>query len=354
MAKVTYKEYRQAIANRFAECLIKEPKKWHKSWFTTRPPFNGKTNRPLNGINRLWLSYVMAANGWEDPRFMTYKQAQSLGGQVRKGEKSARVEFWSPYNKETKKCITWAEAEDLHKDEEKKNNLTMVAAFYSEFNGTQIDGLPEYHDDRETNTKPNETMLKIANEIGVEVKRGEPAFSPDDNAVFMPSANRFDSDEEYAASLAHELSHATGPIVGRVQSTSRDDTYAREELVAEISACFVCSEMGIESNMDSHEAYVQSWAKRIKQDPDVLVSAVKDAELSSDYLLVKGGLISRSDFYARHRKTPEAVEVPPEKRGQKPEFSEGEGGKPEVSEGKVWVKPHTRKGRPVKGHWRKK
>lgn len=356
------KELRAKFANLFVNSLNDNPKAWRKEWFSIRGCFNPASKTDYRGFNRVMLTYLSEQNGWGDPRFFTFKQASEKGYKIPKGTKGSPVEFWSPYDYKRKKTLTWSEFSKY--DEADRDNVTLLARTYTVFNASQLEGVPEYKDDRATNVKPNEAVLKMADSMGVKVVHGgnRAFYRPSTDEVHMPKANQFSSDEAYAATLAHELAHASGAKhrLDRTQSNEfGDEDYAREELVAEITACYICSELGIEmtdDHIDNHQAYVQHWAQQVKDDPEALTRAVKGAEDGADYMMVHAGLMSKADYEKLHKKefvngSHEAVDS---------DFTEDDAAMMTREElyaeghGMIYVPPHFRKGNPVKGYYRKK
>ena len=359
------KEFRKTIADAFVKSLKENPKTWKKTWTAPTLPLNGSSKRRYSGFNVLWLQHRMQSEGWEDPRFMTFNQAKKAGYKIKKGSKGTAVEFFSPYDREAKKTITWAEASELPEE-----RVGMVSRTSTVFNAAQIEGIPPY--EKKTNDiAPNETVNTISRKMGVPITHdgGDMAYyARNRDSIHLPLRENFNDDESYVSTAMHELSHATCDRLGRPKERDLEHR-AKEELVAEISSTFMCGEMGIdpaEENRDSHIAYVQSWAQAIENDPGVLAKAIKDAEASADYLMVKGELMSPDEYRKRHRdnipKDLEEKNLLEKRVGNSQEVAESEDDlvarEPmhgEVNEkGDVWVSTHERNGKTVKGHWRKR
>ena len=362
------REFRDNVAKTFADSLRADPLKWSKDWFSARSPFNGTNDKSYRGINRLWLSYCQRKSGYSDNRWMTYKQAQKNGMQVRKGEKGSNVIYWSPYDPEKKKTISWEDAKNTE-------NLKVICRTFTVFNGSQIDGMPTHPDDakKHWDIEEDDRLGKMAKGMGVTIEHNpsasSPVYYPMFNTIVTPPPEHFQSQEAYESATLHELAHATNKPLNREMGKKFGDSgYAREELVAEITACYMCNEFGIEmdeSHFQNHVAYVQGWANAVEKDPQVLESAVKDAEKASDYLMVKAGIMSQSEYDRRHRdylkkdeskpENPETKEEEPETKENNPETKEEEPKAGEVNDkGEIWVSSYTRNGRTVKGHWRKR
>ncbi len=292
---------REKMINSFIDCLKKDTIPWHMAWSTDRP-VNAVTNTRYRGINKMWLSFIQKMEGWEDPRWCTFKQAQTQGWKIKPGSKGTRVEFWSLYDTEEKRKLTQREAKQLSDEltlEEFKNRVKPISNVYTVFNGEQIDGIPKYEEKTyELNTEEllqkRDTLLKNMNVDFSE--GGDKAFyNPSRDRITLPEMNRFETEYDYMATLLHEAGHATGHI----SRLNRDMTgvfgspeYAKEELRAEIASAFTAQELGLDyeqnEHMENHEAYVQNWIDVLENEPNELFAAIKDAEKISDYLIEKG------------------------------------------------------------------
>lgn len=290
------------MINSFIDCLKKDTIPWHRSWSATERPYNAVTNTAYHGANSLWLSYNQFAREFEDPRWCTFKQAQTQGWKIKPGSKGTRVEFWSLYDTEEKRKLTQREAKQLSDEltlEEFKNRVKPISNVYTVFNGEQIDGIPKYEEKTyELNTEEllqkRDTLLKNMNVDFSE--GGDKAFyNPSRDRITLPEMNKFETEYDYMATLLHEAGHATGHI----SRLNRDMTgvfgspeYAREELRAEIASAFAAQVVGIDYQqnqyMENHEAYVQDWISVLENSPNELFAAIKDAEKISDYLIEKG------------------------------------------------------------------
>lgn len=290
------------MINSFIDCLKKDTIPWHRSWSATERPYNAVTNTAYHGANSLWLSYNQFAREFEDPRWCTFKQAQTQGWKIKPGSKGTRVEFWSLYDTEEKRKLTQREAKQLSDEltlEEFKNRVKPISNVYTVFNGEQIDGIPKYEEKTyELNTEEllqkRDTLLKNMNVDFSE--GGDKAFyNPSRDRITLPEMNKFETEYDYMATLLHEAGHATGHI----SRLNRDMTgvfgspeYAREELRAEIASAFAAQVVGIDyqqnEHMENHEAYVQDWISVLENSPNELFAAIKDAEKISDYLIEKG------------------------------------------------------------------
>ena len=260
---------------------------WHRPWRGSpfgNWPKNLKSKKQYRGANVLMLGML---NPYENPFWLTYKQAQEFGGNVRKGEKSSPAVFWK-----------WYDREDNTTGETKR---LPVLRYYAVFNVEQCDGidskLPEPEDKRPdldfTPIDACEEMVSGYENCPEIDHRGARAFyRQSSDEIVMPERVRFDSEPEYYSTLFHELAHSTGheSRLSRKSLTDLDagfgsDPYAREELVAEMSAAFMCGIAGIENHtLDNSAAYIHGWKTKISANPKLVITAAAQAQKAVDYM----------------------------------------------------------------------
>lgn len=284
------KEFRQQIVDAFIRSLTENPLTWQKEWKGLGGnPVNAINGKRYKGINRLWLSFVACAAGYTDSRWCTFKQITEKGWHLEKGSHATKVEYWMPYDKKSKKIVSW----DDYKLAENQDDYLLVAKYYAVFNGNQIEGIPEQKVYSNPDVQKEGFIEDTAHSMRVELlyDGGDKAFyRPSTDSVHLPLPETFFSQYAYRATAFHELAHSTGHS-SRLDRSQQ--SYAYEELVAEISSCFMATSIGCEmseEHLENHRAYVQGWANEIKANPEVLMKAVKDAEAASDYLELHAGL----------------------------------------------------------------
>jgi antirestriction protein ArdC len=256
---------------------------WRKPWtgstggvaFPTR--HNGEEYR---GINVLMLWIIATQRGYVSSRWMTYKQASDLGGQVRKGEKSATVVKYGTFEREN------AEGEP---------EAIPYAKAYRVFNADQIDGLPEDYytrpePPRDLGTETDPELQAFFERTGAEIITSDEPRAYYDlrrDVIHMPPIATFFDAGKYFATLAHECCHWTGPEkrLGRFGKFNDRKAVAAEELVAEIGACMVCARIGIAPEFDQSAAYVEGWLDAMKEDKRAIFKAASAAQKAADYIL---------------------------------------------------------------------
>lgn len=265
--------YAERVAGQLIEQLEAGTAPWQKPWDPTvavggmpQNPISGKRYR---GINAMYLM----AQGHADPRWCTYKQAEAQDWQVRRGEKGISVEYWQ-----------WEKDEKGPDGKKHSVKLDRPKVFWATvFHASQIDGIPEFVPPVRTwdpNTRA-EDLLK-ASGAWIDHRDGDAAFySPASDRIILPLAESFKTDDRYYATALHELGHWTAHpsrLARDLSGTFASESYAKEELRAEISSLMVGNELGIGHDPGQHAAYVKSWIKALKEDPREIFRAAADAE----------------------------------------------------------------------------
>ena len=303
---------REELAKRFLELLNSDDKNsWKRGWKRLSVAKNGYSGYEYKGVNQFLLSLVALDRGYNDGRWFTFKQASDAGYKVKKGEKSTPVEFWSYYDKVTKKNLNITEVRDILKDNpEREEDIKPVSQVYAVFNAAQLEGIepePELTRDEFSNNQiAKEFTGNLLDAFSIDlVHGGDRAFySVTKDEIHMPHQTQFFSDYEYYATLLHELAHSTGSqnrLNRDLSGSFGSEKYAMEELRAEITSCFLSNSIGAdmdtEEHIKNHEAYVSSWIKSISDKPEELFRAVKDAEKIAEYMEKQGNLEKVLDKY---------------------------------------------------------
>lgn len=234
-------------------------------------PMNPTTGKRYRGINALWLNLMSPT---DDPRWLTYRQAEERGWQVRRGSKSQTVEFWQIEKEER----------DKQTGEKRLVRLERPKAFYAAvFHATQVDGLPDLVVPKHEwePVARVESLLKGSGAVVRHRGGATPHYSPAKDHIVMPARAQFPDAARYAATALHELGHWTGAPDRLNRDLSHrfgTEGYAREELRAEIASYLLGQELGIGHDPGNHHAYVASWIQALKDDPREIFRACADAE----------------------------------------------------------------------------
>ena len=296
-------KFRDSVAEMFVQCISDDAKReqWHRGWGVSfEAPINAASQTAYRGINKLFLMLVMLSNGWTDNRFITMSQANKQGYKVKKGSKSFKVEYWFPFDYTNNKSLTWEEFRVLEQSSmvsDSNVKFGLKAKYFNVFHASQIDGIPQLEPVTKNDIHHDEIIEKISSGMSVKIQNdgGDKAYySSTTDDIHLPKTFSFLSDYDYAATALHELAHASG-AENRLNRDSLKDynsseaVRAFEELIAEITSCFMSANLGIPQetrDYGTHRAYVQSWIKAIKDDArhKVLFDAIKEAEKASDYM----------------------------------------------------------------------
>jgi len=255
---------------------------WHKYWNMANSPYNYETCHVYTGLNRL----ILATRDYEDPRYLTASQAQSvLGGHVDVGEQSIPLVWWHP----------------TVVGEVGKKKTVPFMRYYTVYNVSQIEGV-DFSPFKKSPQPRRGTAIKIAREvvknypspapITIEVNRETSTFYPAIDSIRMPLIEQFQTEEGFYRALFHELAHSTGVEnrLIRLDTEECDYTYSKEELIAEIAASFLCSHCGIVGGVGDYPPdHVERWLEVIQRDPHLLISAASQAEKAYQYITGDNG-----------------------------------------------------------------
>lgn len=265
---------------------------WRKPWDAGNVPSfplraSGEAYR---GVNVLLLWAVGFERGFVSPYWLTYRQAQEIGGQVRKGEKATRVVYYGQAEKRADSDQAEGEGEGSQAE------TIRFMKCYSVFNADQVDGLPASYAAPAVPVKRcTERLSELDSWVsgtGATIREGlrSAYYAPVQDYIGMPAIDTFEDAEKYYATLAHELSHWTGHAsrLARDYGSSGfgSEGYAKEELVAELGSAFIGAHFGFRpDHIEDHAAYIASWRKAISDNGRFFFQAAAAAQAAADYLL---------------------------------------------------------------------
>jgi antirestriction protein ArdC/phage/plasmid primase-like uncharacterized protein len=285
--------YINKVSEEIIQALESGTAPWIKPWsgsdIQDGAPFNPLTGKQYEGIN--FINLTLRGMGMDgDPRWMTFKQAQSLDAQVRKGEKGTAIQYWK-FTKQIDK-VDEEGNKILDKDNQPIKETIRLAnpqVFYATvFNASQIDGLRPLKEDLNlkeviTEFKPIEAAEKILKNSQAEITHvaGSKAFySPSKDKIQLPLKEQFSSEMNYYSTALHELGHWTG----HESRLNRDMGhpfgsigYAKEELRAEIGSYMLSSKIGVDFDPSQHNAYIENWVSILEDKPSEIFKACSDA-----------------------------------------------------------------------------
>lgn len=250
---------------------------WRKPW-RTEMPCNLISGKAYRGMN----VFLLGSQGYASRYWLTFNQANKLGGYIKRGEQSSIVTFWHI-------------GEDKIKTDGSKTRPFLLR-YYRVFNVCQTEGIAEKLGLGES-ARPAVSIEQC--EAIVAGMPNRPEFEQSDRAWYRPSTDSvgmparalFTSAEEYYSTFFHELTHSTGHAsrVGREGieqlNTFGSESYSKEELVAEMGAAMLCGVTGIApATLQNSAAYLKTWIERLKSDSRLLVSAASAAQKAADYI----------------------------------------------------------------------
>ena len=278
----------QELTDQIHELITQHGTDWLKTWSSKASGnINNISGKEYSGINIFSLALSSYANNFECGEWMTYKQAEAKGWQVKKGSKGTHIIYFKINEYENKKTG------DIDK-------VPMLKR-YSVFNGDQIEGfIPCREPAVEVETFDNCDLVEAtieAHEITIKHGGDTAFFSPNMDFIQMPMKQDFISTDEennqqtYYSTLLHEVTHWTGhkkrlarDFSGRFGSNA----YAFEELVAEIGSVFLCAKMGVKASPSQNNAkYLNNWLEVLKDDKRAIVKAFSLASKASNYIVEK-------------------------------------------------------------------
>lgn len=287
-AMPTQIEIRKQVTDRIVSALEKGIKPWVRPWSidgNMGHPTSFATKKRYNGINPILLDLAALEKGYESRYWGTFGQWKKHGASVKPGEKCTYIIFFDI----KKKTTTDAKGnEDIEK--------YAIMKYFAVFNIDQTVG-SDVDKFRADPDKGNDFSLvsyeeadRIIESTGASIHHGGNSahFRPIDEQINIPLKKKFKTVESYYSTLFHELSHWSDFRNGaKAPKRFGDDDYFFGELVAEISANYLCTETKIPSSgrWDDSIDYLGGWIERMKKDSSWIFKASTRASQASDYIL---------------------------------------------------------------------
>jgi antirestriction protein ArdC len=280
----------QEITNRIIALLERGVKPWQRPWSATEFQ-NLLTGHHYQGWNPLICAIDMALYGYQYPLFVGAGQAKAKGWKFKKGSKSTWIKYASTVTKQEEK------------DDETIDRTFSFCKWLQLFNVDCLDD-SEAEEKIQPLLKQKLKNLDKAPEPKIEeveqfIQSHNPTigyggdracYVPAIDKIQMPHYNDFHTREGYYATLLHELTHWTGHpsrLNRPLGNGFATQAYAFEELIAELGASYLCSQFEINSTIEHHASYIDSWLKVLKQDKKALFNAMKEANKACEFLLAK-------------------------------------------------------------------
>jgi antirestriction protein ArdC len=223
-------------------------------------------------------------HGYSTPRYLTFKQAQELGGSVRKGEHGTKVYF-----------VKQLQVRDRSVPEGSDDAVRMVPMMreYTVFNVAQCEGLPARILTPEAKAPRNKDQRDtIADEFltsthaDIREGHGEAYYVPSKDFISLPAFAAFKNADSFYGVAFHELGHWTGAkarLDRDLKGRFGERQYAAEELIAELSAAFLCAEFDMDGEL-RHAGYIANWIELLRHDARACFTACSKAQAAADFL----------------------------------------------------------------------
>ena len=263
---------------------------WVQPWGTAAAsaalamPQNASTGRRYSGINVLILWGAVIEHGFAGQSWLTFRQALGLGGNVRKGERGTTVVYADRFTPDD-------ERRRAAETGETPGAIPFLKRF-TVFNTDQCDGLPQ--EIATTAPPPPAGMIEprvealiAATGIDFRIGGAQAFYSPTFDFVQVPPPQAYFEPINWHRTALHEVSHASGHSsrLGRDLSGSfGSKTYSFEEIIAEISAAYLCASLGITPTV-RHADYIGAWLEVLREDDRAIVRAASAASKAADYIL---------------------------------------------------------------------
>ena len=290
---------------------------WQRPWHPgkiSEVPHNPASGTVYRGMNRVALGF----SDFDDPRWMTLKQANEQGLSILPGSKATPVVYFQ-FRQEKDRLdedgnpVLGEDGKPLKTSVELDRPIIRYAHV---FNGEQIEGMPPLElTDKAFEWNPSEKAESILSASGATIKHDQSnrafyRYATDD--IHLPPKENFDAPDKYYATALHELGHWTRheTRLNRENGPFGSEMYAREELRAEIASWMLGQDIGIGHDPGQHAAYVQSWIKVLKEDPFEIMRACRDAEQIKEYVL---GLEMKKELQQEQPEKPVRRDIQPER-----------------------------------------
>ena len=283
----------QQITNQILEAMEQARATGRRLW-DSQPslPLNLTTGKPYSGINVLMLWSAGLSHGYKSPYWLTFKQAQTLGGQVRKGEHGTHCVFYKP----------WESTDTNTATGETETKTGAVLKSFRVFNLDQIDGIqaPAQEERRAFVASEDAERILSASPAPIQIGGTQAFYRPSDDTIHLPNREAFINPEAFYSTALHEMTHSTG----HVNRLARDfggrfgtESYAFEELIAELGSAFLNADLGIlNTTLPDHADYLGHWIKILGSDKKAILTAA--AQASKAHAFIKGLLTGQAQEVA--------------------------------------------------------
>lgn len=262
---------------------------WRRPWSRDRNagmPKNVVSGDLYTGVNPLLLGLASERHGFQSRHWGTFKQWEQLGGKVMRRPSHVSKGQWGT------KIVFCKAITKKKNDHDEQEETYFLLRTYTVFCFDQVEGhlLDHYRVGHNTDTR-NESSntfdeadaLIAATEADIRHGGNQAYYDLAQDYIQIPNRDQF-SGSSYYETMFHELVHWTENS-NRLNWDRESGGYALGELIAEIGACYLCSELGIPMNDENHHAYLNGWLQRMKQDSSFIFKASAQASRAADYIM---------------------------------------------------------------------
>ena len=304
--------FHEEFAGKVIKMLEEGTAPWQKPWTPAQnlAPRNPLSGTVYKGVNRLHLAMA----GYEDPRWMTLKQANDAGYRIKEGSRSTAVvyyQFTREQDKldENKQPVLGEDGKPVRETVSLERPVMRMARV---FNAQQVENFPSLPEHEKAFAwdpqEKAEAVLANSGAVITHDQHDRAFYRPWTDEIHLPPKDSFDQGDKYYATALHELGHWTGheSRMNRVFGPFGTHAYAKEELRAEISSWMIGQDIGVGHDPGQHVAYVKSWVHILEDDPLEIMRACRDAEHIRDYVL---GLEMNKEFSKERQAERDAPDV---------------------------------------------
>ncbi len=263
---------------------------WRRPWTSTGLPRNLVSKKPYRGVN----FFLLSASKYVSPFWLTMRQANELGGHVRKGEQSTAVVFWKI--DDVKQSTEGLDNEETGG----KTRRRFLLRFYRVWNVEQcelpqgvLDKLPKIETHEHDPIEAAELIIAdMPNRPEIQYTGSKAFYSSITDCITLPPRELFTGAEEFYATALHETVHSTGSQKRLARegiceaAPFGSAVYSKEELCAEMGAAYLCAEAGISTAvLENQAAYVAGWLAKLRDDRKLLIHAAAQAQKAADFIL---------------------------------------------------------------------
>lgn len=281
----------QEITDKIIVSLEQGVRPWKCPWDQSRYggfegiPYNLKTGYSYRGINIPILWATQQEKEYQSNAWLSYKQAEQLGGNIKKGEKSTTVVYWN----------------FIDKEEDGKHKCIPFMKWYNVFNLDQCEGVdlkPAVKREQTWDDLQHIEEIIQSNHVDLrfESMGVRACYAPTFDFISRPKKERFQSQGDYYCTLFHEMTHWTGHhsrLNRDFKGRFGDESYAFEELIAEMGSAFLFADLGLEGNVQ-HDSYIASWLRVLKNDKKAIFKAATEASKAHQFILKAAGELEES------------------------------------------------------------